>query len=86
MVVNDLNIAIAMLENQGFEILIVPEIMLPSIKRDFAQFDSLFKVHSYRFKPQGIKCFGFSHKYQLIIEPDTLSTCVEAAYEDGLLI
>ena len=86
MVVNDLKTAIAMLAKQRFDLLIVPEMVLPSIRQDFAQFDSLFKVHSYRFKPQRIIYFGFSRKHQLVIEPDMLSTTVESAYEDGLFI
>ncbi|AQS35683.1 periplasmic component of amino acid ABC-type transporter/signal transduction system [Shewanella psychrophila] len=85
-VVNDIKTAIAMLAKERFELLIVPEMILPSIRRDFTQFDNLFKVHPYRFKPQRIVYFGFSRKHQLVIEPDMLSTTVEAAYENGLFI
>ena len=80
---NDVISATNMLLKGRFELLIVSEVVLPSLGARFRDFDDKLRVHPYSHEEHRQVYFGVSKRHQMGIPMDKMQEIITQAYEEG---
>ena len=80
---NDVISATNMLLKGRFDLLIVSEVVLPSLRARFSDFDDKLKVHPYSHAEQRLVYFGVSKRHQMAIPLSEMQAIIGQAYEEG---
>ncbi|MXR68470.1 transporter substrate-binding domain-containing protein [Shewanella sp. JBTF-M18] len=80
---NDVISATNMLLKGRFDLLIVSEVVLPSLRARFGDFDDKLRVHPYTHEEHRQVYFGVSKRHQMGIPLSKMQAIIGQAYEEG---
>lgn len=78
---NDMISATNMLLRSRFDILILPKVVLPSLKKHYPEFEQKLMVHPYTYEEIRPIYFGVSRKHQMNISLHEMERIIGEAYE-----
>ncbi|ASJ97213.1 substrate-binding periplasmic protein [Shewanella marisflavi] len=83
---NDVISATNMLLKGRFDLLIVSEVVLPSLKARFSDFENKLKVHPYSYEEERQVYFAVSKRHQIGLPLAKMQALIGQAYEEGLFM